>query len=311
MPSNTYLPSLDQGQLQKFQDNFYMLTQQKQSKMASSAAVFNVPFEGKVFNMARMGKLSGMTEVTGQRNPELQVEDYALDNRLMTNKRFTRTIRLDKLTDIDELIADPTSDLLTNLVALRNRTLDRIIVASAVGNVLVGSPDATPTSRTAAQDGVLTVAATSGVTYETIKTLRKNFVNNGLQDEDMTNCQLLITGSETFDLMGEVEFINNDFSNKGAVGMGYLPKVGPFDIIEFEGSESGNITVTNPILPEASGVRKCIALAPRSIAVATQIELTGPTKNPNYVNSWDITATLVIKSMRTEGVKVQVVTTTI
>lgn len=304
MTSTTYAPSIDQGAMLTFKETFYKLAQQDTSKLGSSSAVIYRDPKGKTFQTGRMGRIE-LTEVAG-RNPDKQYQDYNIDNRQYTKRRFTTTVVIDAKFDINELIADPTSDLVAQLVAAKNRQIDRVILQAATGSVLVGKPDGTPSSITAATDGVITVDATAGVTYEKIQELTQNYINNEVSAE---NCLLAITGKEYTDLMAEDQFINNDYINGYPVQSG-LAKAGKYGIITFAGSVTGGAAVANPYLPEATTTRKCVVLAPQSVEVAMEIGDLSVKDSATKVNSKDITIDLWLNAMRLEGAKVQVLSTT-
>jgi hypothetical protein len=308
MPSTTISPSLDQGAKLQFEDNFRELAQQKQSKLESSAAVVHLSSNGKTANMGRIGRLE--LEEVNSRNPDKSYGDYALDNRQLTKRRFTRTITIDKKYDINELIKDPTSDILKQLVNAKNRVVDRVLAAAAVGNVLTGAPDASPTTTSAATDGVVTISAVNGVTYAVIQQITQKFINNELDYSEFTGALLCITGKENTDLMQEPQFINNDYISARVVDAGKVDNAGVYRTVLFAGSENGGITVSSPILPEGASTRTCMVLAPGAVALSMEIGDMGVEKNSNKVNSMDLTIDLWINAMRIEGARVIALTTT-
>jgi len=304
MTSATYLPSIDQGALLSFNDAFYKLAQQSNSKLGSTSAVTYRDPKGKIMQVARMGRIE-LTEVPG-RNPDKNFIDYNIDNRQYTKRRFTATVTIDKKNDINELLKDPTSDLLKQLVAAKERQIDRVILQAATGNVLVGRPDAAASSISAATDGVITVDAASGLTYEKIQEVTQNYINN---EVDEMNSIISITGKEFTDLMGEDQFINNDYINGRPVESGRL-NAGIYNLVRFAGSVTGGAAVVNPYLPEGTTTRKCVVLAPNSVEVAMELGDLSVEKNLNKVNSLDVTIDLWLNALRLEGPKVQVITTT-
>lgn len=308
MPSNTISPSIDQGAKIIFQDNFRELAQQKTSKMESSAAVIHLPSAGKTTNMGRIGRVE--LEEVNSRNPNKSYGDYALDNRQLTKRRFTRTITIDKKYDVNELIKDPTSDILTQLVNAKNRVIDRVLAAAAVGAVLTGAPDEAPTSTTAANDGVVTISATSGVTYAVIQQVTQKFINNDLDYSEIAGSLLCITGKENTDLMQEPQFINNDYITARVVDAGKMESAGLYRTVLFAGSENGGISVPSPVLVEGVSTRSCLVLAPGSLALSMEIGDMSVEKNNNKVNSMDLTIDLWINAMRVEGPRVIILTTT-
>ncbi len=309
MTSLTISPSIDQAALQNFQDSFHEMAQQTKSYLVSSGAIKFMPSKGKINNMARLGRLE-LSEVN-TRNPDKQYGDYSLDNRQFTKRRFTKTIQVDAKHDINELIKDPTSDILKQLNNAKERVVDRIAVAAAVGAVLTGDPTAAMTSTSASTDGVISVTATSGFVYSTVQTITQNFINNEVPYSAFSGAVICITGKENTDLMGETEFINNQYISGRVVEKGVMDKAGAYRVELFAGSVNGGITVTSPILPEGASTRSCVVLCPDSIAMAMEVAIMGVEKSATKVNSWDITIDLWINAMRTEGVLVQIVTTTI
>ncbi len=306
---STYNPSIDQGALQQFRDNFLELAQQTKSALGSSKAVMHLPSKGKTNNLGRIGKVE-LTEVEG-RNPNKSYGDYSIDNRMLTKRRFTKTITIDKKNDINELIRDPQSDILKQIVNAKERVIDRVIASAAAGPVLVGAPDVAPSSISAATDGVITLSAVSGLTYAIIQQVTQKFINNDMSYEMFRGSALCISGKENTDLMQEPQFINNDYISARPVEAGKMNNAGIYEVKLFAGSENGGITVSSPILPESGAYRSCLVLAPESVALAMEIGDLSVEKNPLKVNSMDITIDLWINAMRTEGARVIILTTTI
>lgn len=301
-------PSIDQAALLKFQQNFHMLAQQTDSNLAGSGAILYLPSDGKTNNLARMNGFE-LNEVTG-RNPLKNYEDYETDNRMFRKRRFNKTILIDAKDDINELLADPTSYLVQNMLAAKNRVFDRVICSAAVGDVLVGKPDGTPTSVTATADGMRTIDATGGVTYSTVQKVTQTFINNSMQLQDLTGSQFLITGKENTELMDEDKFIKNDYIDGRPVQDGTPKRTGIYGTVLFAGSETGGITVPAPILPETATERTCLVLTPKSIACAMHLDLLEVKKSDAHVNSWAVNIDLWINAMRIEGERVVAIKTT-
>ena len=309
MTSMTTNPSIDQGARLNFQDSFYKLAQQTKSKLAMGRAIKFASSGGKTTNQARMGRIE-LTEVN-TRNPDKQYGDYSLDNRQFSKRRFTKTITIDAKFDINELLKDPTSDILKQLNNAKERVIDRIAITAAIGPVLVGAPDTAPTSVSAAADGVLTVTATSGVTIGTVESVTENFINNEVDYDVFSGAVMAFTGSENTDLMNEDKFINTRYIEGKPVEKSVMDKAGAYRIVLFAGSVNGGITVANPILPEGVSTRSCVVLAPQSILMAMELAMLDVQRSATKVNSWDITIDFWINAMRLEGVMVQIITTTI
>lgn len=304
--------TIENGAKLTFENEFMHLAQQQRSKLESSPAVRYVDPEGKTHNLSRMGAVE-LTEVNS-RNPRKQYVDYKLDNRQFTKRRYTASILIDEKDDINELLKDPTSDLMQELLKAKGRVIDRVICEAAGGDVLVGRPDRAPSAVSASSDGVVTVTATSGLTAAKIEEVIENFINADIDMDDIMNTTMLITGKENTALMNETKFISNDYISGRPVEKGVQDKASAFNIVLFAGSSSGAGTKANPILDEsASGgtVRTCLALAPKSVAVMMKLARFDVKEADDYVNSRSLTIDLWIGAMRTEGVRVQKITTTI
>lgn len=307
--SYTTSPSIDQAARLNFQDSFFALAQQTKSKLVMTKAIQFMPSKGKTNNFARIGRLE-LDEVN-TRNPDKQYGDYALDNRLFTKRRFTKTVQIDMKYDVNELLKDPTSDILNQLNNAKERVIDRVAIAAAVGTVLVGGPDTAPSSISAATDGVVTLDGTGGFVYEVVQAITQAFINSDLQYDDFKGATICVTGVENTDLMGEDQFINQLYTTSRPAMASVAQELGTYQVAMFAGSSTGGGTIAQPVLPETATQRQCVALAPNSIAMAMEIGDMGVEKSTSKVNSMDITIDLWINAMRTEGVRVVIITTTI
>lgn len=305
-----YSPSLDQGQKQLFQDNFLSAVQQKQSMLESAGVLVYLPSEGKTNNMARIGKIE-LTEVS-TRNPEHQWGDYDLDNRQLTKRRFTKSIAIDRLYDINELVADPTSPIMEQLSNAVQRLKDRIIASAAGGAVLMGAPDESPTSVSAATDGVVTITATSAFNSTTIDSCVQTFINNDVSEQERRGAVLCVTGSEHADLMADDNFTSNLYIDDRPYETGQIRNVEGFKVVAFAGTDA-NITVSDPILTETSGtIRTCLVMCPKSVAISLKLaNFKVIPEHPDYVDSDVITIDYWINAMRVQGQLVQKISTTI
>lgn len=310
MSSDTISPSIDQGAKLNFQESFHELAQQTNSRLVATGALTFLNPDGKTNNMARIGRIE-LAEVD-TRNPDKAYGDYALDNRQFNKRRFTRTVQIDALYDINELLKDPTSDILKQLNYAKERVVDRIGISAAVGTVKVGGPDVVPTEITAAADGVETVDGSAGFVYSVVQKITQNYINNDVPYADFQGATICVSGKENTDLMGDDKFINNDYiTSMPSAENAVARSAANYNVVLFAGSENGGIQVTNPILPEGATLRDCVVLAPMSIAMSMKIGDISVEKAAGKVNSYDITIDLWINAMRTEGVLVQIVNTTI
>lgn len=306
-------PNIDPAMLLKFRNTFDKTLSQEKSRIATSSAIKYVPSDGKAFNWASIGTQE-LTEITGQRNPDRVLADYELMNRIVGNRRFTKSIILDKSVDLIELIQNPTSVLYERLKEAFFRVQDRVIVSSAVGAVLIGAPDgSTPTvSITAAADGVRTVDATAGLTNAKIQEVTKVLNNNEMEDSAIRGSIICTSGNEKAVLMDDDHFIRSNYGPK-RLDSGTIEQFGLYGITTFAGNETGagSTIVPNPILPEDGGVRTNVVLTPQSMLFAYNITRFDVTPVDSKVNSISVNIDLIMKCMRREGKRIVILTTTI
>ena len=149
-----------------FQETIYELVRQKQSFLSSTPTVITKPFDGRVIAITRAGSVN-LKEVT-ERNQKRNYETYAFDRRWAKKKSWTNAFIMDRA-DVKDAIADPSSALYNAVVAAVNRLKDKVIVDAAVGNIKIGSGEEELITKTAEEDGVIEVDATSAYNYSILK----------------------------------------------------------------------------------------------------------------------------------------------
>jgi hypothetical protein len=306
MVSTPYNPSYDQSKRIDHQPFYELLTQQMDSKFMNSGCVMFVPSDSSSYNVARMG--SATLKQVDTRNPDLQPEDFLIDNRRVIKNRFHRSFTVDAKFDVDEAIADPTSSLTRSLQMAVYRQFDIEVSKAAVGSVTVGAPDSSGSSISAATDGVITVDCTAGLTFDRVNEMITNFINSNV---DYAGGCIGLTGMENLDLIKEVEFTSQDFISSRPIESGKVENLTGFRVAQFAGSSTGGGTITNPILPEGASTRKCLAMAKDAIYMQFDMNYMEVRRNYNKVNSMDIVVDAWIGAMRAEGVRVQILETTI
>lgn len=300
-------PAIEQAHLLTFDKNFTSLAQQKDTKLLKTPAIKFMDIKG-ISNIGRLDK-DELIEVT-ERNPDKKVIEMLVDNRRAVVRRFTRTYRVDSLDKAIKLITDPTSDLFKNLEAAKNRTTDRVIIQAAVGDVVVGKPDSAGVVVTAADDGVITIDATSSFDYmNTVSVAITNFENADIDCSRGT--VLALSATEKQSLRNDEHYMNAFFSNQNTVDKGNIVNASGFDVVSFAGSVNGSATVANPILPENGGFRSNVFMAPESIAFAMEVGRLDCERANGKVNSWDITIDAWLKAVRIEGSRIQTAKSTV
>ncbi|WP_366936957.1 phage capsid protein [uncultured Clostridium sp.] len=263
-----------------------------------------------ISNMSRM-KGNDLIEVTSEgRNPDKKYADIDNDNRRSVARRFTRTYLVDSYDKAVQLITDPTSDLFENLKDAKNRMTDKCICDSAIASVTIGAPDVAGTVKTATEDGVETIDGTSKFDYATvISPAITTFTNNYI--DCSAGVTLALSGVENQCLRDDDKYMNAFYSSQHTVDTGKITNASGFNVVTFAGSVNGGKTINNPVLPENTGTRSNLLLAPNAIAFAVEIGKLACEPSPTKVNSWEITIDMWVKAVRTEGTRVIILKSTI
>ncbi len=301
--------NLDQAKLLLFEKNFYRVATQKDTKLLNTPAIKHMDIKG-ISNMSRM-KGNDLIEVTSEgRNPDKKYADIDNDNRRSVARRFTRTYLVDSYDKAVQLITDPTSDLFENLKDAKNRMTDKCICDSAIASVTIGAPDVAGTVKTATEDGVETIDGTSKFDYATvISPAITTFTNNYI--DCSAGVTLALSGVENQCLRDDDKYMNAFYSSQHTVDTGKITNASGFNVVTFAGSVNGGKTINNPVLPENTGTRSNLLLAPNAIAFAVEIGKLACEPSPTKVNSWEITIDMWVKAVRTEGTRVIILKSTI
>jgi hypothetical protein len=226
-----------------------------------------------------------------------------MPRRRLRMREFRCTIYLDKKDALETLI-DPQKNYSLAVAKAMFRKFDALVAEAAFADVLTGKQFTTTT--TFAADGGLTVAATSGLTYEKLLEIQENFIDNDVGTDMPESMYLTVTGEEHTDLMGETELTSGDFSRQMAVERGNIVNAAGLDIIKFGANASA------PILDVTSAVRSCIAATNNGICVGMAEELMIEVdKRPDLNGLTQVQASLFMGAVRSEGALVQKVTTTV
>ena len=241
-------------------------------------------------------------EITS-RHQKTQGQDIVHGRRRLRMREFRCTIYLGNKDEVGVLI-DPERNYAAAVARAMYRQFDRIVVEAALATVYTGR-DMT-SAVTASTDGVVTVDATAGLTYEKLLEVGQNFMDYEIGTEIQESMCLLHTGEEHTDLMQETELTSGDFTRQFAIEKGKIVNAAGIDLIGFGGK------ISNPILAVSAGnVRSCIALAENAVQVglAKDAEVYVDIR-PDLNRAKQVQAVLMLGAVRKEGVRVQEVQTT-
>jgi hypothetical protein len=290
--------SIDQALITEFSDMVHHEAQQMQSRLKPYLVVKQM--SGDLFAYDGLGRVDAR-EVSG-RNVPATFDDITHNRRKISRRRFVVNLPIDA-SDVRGALLNPESEYAKSVAAAMMRQYDKVAYDAAFADVLTGRDF--ETTVTATNDGVDTVDATAGLTYEKLLELRQNFYDNDVGLDENEQIFLTITGKEHTALMGEEELISGDFTRDFVVENGRISRALGMHLIPFAGG------IANPILSVASGVRSLLAASSRGLCLGVSKEMSIKIEDrPDYIETKQVQVVMEIGAVRTEGVLVQKVTTT-
>lgn len=290
--------SIDQALITEFSGMVHQEAQQMNARFKPYTQIKQM--SGDLFAYDGLGRVEAR-EVTG-RNVAATFDDITHNRRKISRRRFVVNLPIDA-SDVRGALLDPNSEYAKAAAAAMMRKYDAVVYDAAFANVATGRDF--ETTVTATNDGVLTVDATAGLTYEKLLELKQNFNDNDVGLDGNEKIFLAIAGKEHTALMGEQELTSGDFTREFVVEKGQITKALGMDLIQFAAN------ATNPILGVSGGVRTLLAASSRGICVGMSKEMSIKIQERNdYIETTQVQIIMEMGAVRTEGALVQKVTTT-
>lgn len=283
----------------QFADQVHTNGQQMKTRTRDKVNV--VPMSTQDMTVETLDSLEAI-EITS-RHQKTQGQDIVHGRRRLRMREFRCTIYLDNKDEVSVLI-DPERNYAASVARAMYRQFDRIVLDAALADVYTGK-DMT-TLVTAANDGVQTVDATSGLTYEKLLEITQGYTDYEIGTEMEEDFYLALSGEEGTDLMQETELTSGDFSREFAVDKGKIVRAAGHQLVYFGGK------VSNPMLSVTAGnVRSCVSWASNAIQVglAKDAEVFVDIR-PDLNRAKQVQAVLMLGAVRKEGARVKKVTTT-
>ena len=290
--------SIDQSLIIEFSDLVHKVAQQKTSRLKPYAQIKQM--SGDVFAYDGLGRVEAR-EVSG-RNVAATFDDIQHNRRKIIRKRYVVNLPVDA-SDVRGALLNPESNYADAIANAAVRQYDRTIYDAAFASVLTGRDF--ETTVTAATDGVTTVDATGGLTYEKLLEIGENFMNEDVGVESDESIYLTITGAEHTALMKEVELTSSDYNRQYNVEKGKMIEAAGIKLIPFAAS------VPSPIIPVAGGERKLLAASSRGLCLGISKDMSIKIQERNdLIETTQVQVVFEIGAVRTEGVLVQQVDVT-
>lgn len=290
--------SIDKALTIEFSDMVHQEAQQMTSRLKPYAVIKQL--SGDVFAYDGLGRVDAR-EVTG-RNVAATFDDITHNRRKIGRKRYVVNLPIDA-SDVRGALMNPESEYAKAIAGAALRQYDRTLVDAAFAAVLTGRDF--ETSVTAANDGVVTVDATAGLTYEKLLEIQQNFIDADVGTEQNERLFFTITGDEHTSLMGEVELISGDYNRDFVVERGKIQQAVGLDLIHFADS------VANPIIATSGGQRQLVAASTRGLCLGISKEMSIKIQERNdLIETTQVQVVFEIGAVRTEGALVQKVSVT-
>jgi hypothetical protein len=293
------MESIDNALVVQFSEQVHVKAQQMRSRLKDKVTMRKYG-PADVWAYDGLGDIEAK-EIVGRVQP-VEFSDMSWTRRKITRRRFALALPIDNMDSLG-MLADPNSVYVEACVRAMERVFDRVVIGALFATVYTGREFAT--AVTAATDGVVTVDATAGLTYEKLLEIDQNFIDKEVGTDIPEPLTFGLAGDEHTALMQQIELTSGDYSRQYVVDKGRIQTAGGFNLTLFGGS------VTNPMLTVTAGVRDCFAMTPRAVCMGISKEMSAKVESrPDYHDLLQVVVEYIIGAVRTEGVQVQKVQTT-
>lgn len=292
------METVDAHLITQFNDMMHVKAQQMKSRLRPYVIIKKMT--GNDFAYDGLGPVEAR-ELTGRFNLT-QFDDIEHFRRKLSRRRFSVTLPIDDM-DVEGRLTDPQGDYAQQTVNAMERVFDRVCYDAMFADVQTGKDFSTTVTATA--DGVLTVDATGGFTYPKLLEIRRNFFDAEVGNDIPVEVAIGISGDENSTLLQINQLTSGDFTRQVAVDKGQIVTACGMNLVMFGAS------VVNPLLAVAGGVRTSFALSYGGLCVGLSRDWKITIKDrADYTDVKQVQITGVLGAVRTEGRRIQKLTTT-
>lgn len=281
-----------------FSNTVYELTQQTQARLRGIVEM--EPLQADQLLLNRVG--SAEVQVLNERFPDIVPADLQWDRRRLKADRIGVPFFSDNW-DAQKMLTDPNSVFAKRAVEALERHFDRVVIGAATATVYTGKDGTTPV--TAATDGVQTVDATAGLTYNKLLEIDEKLQKNEVGTEMPIRKFFLISEQEHTQLMKEGSLTSGDFSRRYVIDQGNMTRALDFELIVY----GSNMPI--PMLNVASSVRDCLVICAGAIKIG--LSQSWEVDVQDRTDKWftkQILASGILGGVRMEGIRIIKVQTT-
>lgn len=296
--------TIDQHLITQFSDSVHIKAQQEISRNFAFVEVKDIT--GDDFAYDSFGQSESVE--ANSRNPVIEHTDQSWERRQLKKSRFYVSYLVDSK-DVLGMLTNPNSVLAADVARELMRRKDRVIYDALFADVKTGRNF--ENTLTFAADGGVIVDALAGLDYAKELEITQNFINNEVGNDMNVDFYHGVTGKEHSALMNINQLTSGDFIRTQPVENGSMEYALGMGLLKFAGSVTGN-TLANPIIEEDGTSRLGYAVAQGAVCFGISEDIKIDIKDrPDLLDTVQITGSLIVGAVRTEGKLVQQVKTTI
>jgi len=299
---------LETGWWNQFNDRLRKMVQQSQSKLKDKVNL--EPIDSEYQFLDKIGKVN----VRKDNNAFTPISNFepSYERRRLSADRFIFDMLLDK-NKMMKLVndADYQASMVSQMQAAFQRKIDKVIYESLDATVYTGKGGTTEV--TAATDGVVTVDATTGTTYEKLREAKRTLSSRGWNIQDGYPLYHLITEQELDKYEQELEMTSSLYTSSTATSRdattGEMIRALGVNMVVFA-SNPEQSTLDPPILDVASTTRKCYMIVgkssnmgfPGAVTFGMERELQWKVMElPNLHDTWVLKGAMNMGAVREHG----------
>lgn len=299
----------------------YMIREQFKNDMLLKNGLVDLKTGAEVKAQRQFDSINQIGSFLTKSSRHQKVQDNEWEELGYAGRRLTwltrfKPLRIDKELEITQAaLDDPMSAVSQMLAGVVKEDIYRTVLAAAGGAVETGAPGASPTSVSAASDGVITVDGTSGWTRAKFTQIIEDLLAQKYKIEEIKRAGAFISPTLNTAYMSLESVINRLYSsyNQSAVITQSILDTIPTEVV-FGKAADVSYTTAQEVLPITVGVdtdptvRHNVLLMPDAMAaVVEDMELfvnDNPTTNGGYVDEKIVFARYRIGAMRKMGQRV-------
>lgn len=307
---------INTGFKNEFDDRLREMVQATSSKLKDKVNV--QPINAEYQFIDKVGKLNVRKDNTAF----AAISDFepSYSRRRLSADRFIFDMKLDK-NQMAKMVNDAEyqSNIVNQMKYAFERKMDKVIYDCLDATVYTGK--AGTTSVSAATDGVVTVNATAGTTYEKLREAKRNLASRGYSVQDGFNIYHLITEQELDSYEQELEMTSSLYTGNNAVmrdGSGQITGALGVNFVVFP-SNPVESSLDPAIIDVSSTTRKCFFMVgktsnmgfPGSATFGMERALTWDlVKDPHAHDTWILKGEMNMGAVRENGEAVVIYNTT-